>query len=58
MVRGDIFPVIWTQSSCEFAVTHDKRMLYAGAASGGGRSSAMSRKMSAKRFLGMATSAI
>jgi hypothetical protein len=45
--RGDIFPVIWTQSFRELAVTHDKRMFYAGAASGGGRSSAMSRKMSA-----------
>jgi hypothetical protein len=30
---GRYFPLIWTQSSCEFAVTHDKQMLYAGAAS-------------------------
>jgi hypothetical protein len=30
MARGDIFPVIWAQSSREFAVTYDKQMLYAG----------------------------
>ena len=41
-----------------FARKHDNQRLPAGAASGGGRSSAMSRRMSAKRFLGMATSAI
>jgi hypothetical protein len=58
MARGDIFPVIWTQSSLEFDATHDNRMLYAVDVTGGGRNCAMSRKMSAKRIFGMATSAI
>jgi hypothetical protein len=56
--RGDIFPVIWTQSIRELAVTHDKRMFYAGAASGGGRSSGMSRRMSAKRSHGYRPSSL
>jgi hypothetical protein len=38
--------------------TGDDRTPYAGAASGGDRNSAMSRKMSANRFLEMATSTI
>ena len=38
--------------------THDNRTPYAVADAGGGRSSAINRRMSAKRFFGMATSAI
>jgi len=38
--------------------THDTRTHYAVDVTGGGRSSAISRRMSAKRFLGIATSAI
>jgi hypothetical protein len=40
------------------ARTHDARTLYAADAKGGGRNSAMRRKMSANRSRGMATSAI
>ena len=45
-------------SSVGFARTHDNQRLHAGAGSGGGRSSAISRRMSPNKFLGMATSAI
>ncbi len=38
--------------------THDNRTPYAVEVAGGGRSSAINRRMSAKRFFGMATSAI
>jgi hypothetical protein len=48
---------IWTHLSRRLARTHDTRMLYA-AAKGGGRSSAIIRRMSENEFLGMATSAI
>ena len=40
------------------AQTHDTRPLHAGDGSGFGRNSAIIRRMSANRFLGMATSAI
>jgi len=49
---------IWTHFSRGLARTHDARTLYAVDAKGGGRRSAIIRRMSAKRFLGMATSAI
>ena len=45
-------------SSVGFARTHDNPRLHAGAGSGGGRSSAISRRMSSNKSLGMATSAI
>ena len=51
-------PVIWTHLSRRLARTHDARTLYAVDAKGGGRSSAIIRKMSANRSRGMATSAI
>jgi hypothetical protein len=38
------------------AATHDEQMPHAGAGSGGGRNSAISRRMSANNVLGMATS--
>ena len=38
--------------------THNNRTPYAVEVAGGGRSSAINRRMSAKRFFGMATSAI
>ena len=38
--------------------THNNRAPYAVEVAGGGRSSAINRRMSAKRFFGMATSAI
>jgi hypothetical protein len=50
--------VIWIHFSRWLARTHDTRTLYAVDAKGGGRSSAIIRKMSTKRFRGMATSAI
>ena len=50
-------PVVWTCLSRRLARTHDARTLYAVDAKGGGRSSATIRKMSANKFLGMATSA-
>jgi hypothetical protein len=56
--RNAEISVIKTHLSPEFARTHDDRTLYAGTGSGGDRSSAIIRRMSAKRFLGMATSAI
>ena len=40
------------------AGTHDNRTVHAGAGSGGGRSSAISRRISANSILGTATSAI
>ena len=40
-------------SSVGFARTHDNQRLHAGAGSGGGRSSAISRRMSPNKFLGM-----
>jgi hypothetical protein len=52
------FSLIETHLSCELERTHDNRTLYAVDRSDGGRNSAISRKMSANRFLGMATSAI
>ena len=52
------FSLIETRLSCEFEPTHDNRTPYAVEVTGGGRNSAMSRKMSAKRIFGMATSAI
>jgi hypothetical protein len=50
--------VIWTQFSRGLARTRDARMLYAMEAKGGGRSSAIIRKIWANRSRGMATSAI
>ncbi len=50
--------VIKTHFSLSFCSTHDDRTLHAGAGLGGGRRSAIIRRMSAKRFFGMATSAI
>jgi hypothetical protein len=41
-----------------FADPHDDRAVHAGAGSGGGRSSAISRRISANSILGTATSAI
>ena len=41
-----------------FAETHDNRAVHAASGSGGGRSSAISRRMSAKSCLEMATSAM
>jgi hypothetical protein len=52
------FSLIETQLSCELERTHDNRTLYAVDRSDGGRNSAISRRMSANRFLEMATSAI
>jgi hypothetical protein len=52
------FSLIETHLSCKLERTHDNRTPYAVDVTGGGRSSAISRRMSAKRFLGMATSAI
>jgi hypothetical protein len=52
------FSLIETRLSCEFEPTHDNRTPYTVEVTGGGRNSAMSRKMSAKRIFGMATSAI
>lgn len=53
------FVVIRTHLSCGFrSQTDDNVTLHAGAASGGGRSSATRRRMSANGFLGFATSAI
>ena len=49
---------IWTHFSRGFARTHDARTLYAVDVKGGGRTSAIIRKMSANRPRGMATSAI
>jgi hypothetical protein len=46
--------VIKTHISRALARTHDDRTLHAGAGSGGGRSSAIIRRMSAKRYRGMA----
>jgi hypothetical protein len=50
--------LIETHLSCELERTHDNRTLYAVDRSDGGRNSEISRRMSANRFLGMATSAI
>src|SRR3984893_9017442 len=50
------FSVIETHHSCKLERTHDNRTPYAVDVTGGGRSSAISRRISAKRFLGMATS--
>src|SRR5208337_4369132 len=50
--------VIRAHLSLGFRRTHDTGTLHAVELSGGGRSSAISRKTSANRFLGMATSAI
>jgi hypothetical protein len=50
--------VIRTHLSRGLAGTHEARTLYAVDAKGGGRSSAIIRKMSANRFRGMATYAI
>src|SRR5580704_6215846 len=55
--NGDL-SVIWTHVPVSLSRTHDNRTPYAVEVAGGGRSSAISRKMSANRFLGMATSAI
>src|SRR5256885_8709741 len=52
------FSLIETHLSCKLERTHDNRTRYAVDVTGGGRSSAISRRMSAKRLLGMATSAI
>ena len=53
------FSLIKTQLSLQvFDRTHDNRTPYAVDITGGGRNSAISRRMSANRFLGMATSAI
>ena len=49
---------IQTHLSREYHRTRNCRTHYAVDATGGGRSSAIIRRMSAKRFLGMATSAI
>jgi hypothetical protein len=60
-VRGSdliVFPGIRTHSSRRFHSMHDLRTSHAGVGGGGDRSSAMSRRMSANRFRGMATSAI
>jgi len=50
--------VIWTHVSRGLARAHDPRSLYPVDAKGGGRSSAISRNISANRSRGMATSAI
>lgn len=50
--------VIWTRFSRGFARTHDTQTLYAMDAKGGGRSSAIIRKMSENRSRGIANSAI
>jgi len=53
------FVVIQTHlSPLVFDRTQNKQALHVDTAAGGGRSSATSRRMSANRFLGMATSAI
>src|ERR1700719_1450599 len=52
------FSLIQTHLSCNAERTLGNRTPYAVDVTGGGRSSAISRRMSAKRFLGMATSAI
>jgi hypothetical protein len=43
------FSLVETQLSCESEPKHDNRMPYAVEAAGGGRSSAISRRMSANR---------
>jgi hypothetical protein len=56
--KATIFPSSGRTSPLVFTRTHDNRMPYAGAGSGGGRSSAISRRMSANKCREMATSAI
>src|ERR1700730_7212882 len=56
--RSLIFPSLRRSSPLVFTRTHDNRTPYAGAGSGGGRSSAISRRMSANKCREMATSAI
>jgi hypothetical protein len=46
---GDLF-VIWTTSPVSLSQIHDNRTPYAVEVAGGGRSSAINRRMSAKRF--------
>src|ERR1700732_3236818 len=50
------FPIIRRTSPLVFTRTHDNRTPYDGAGSGGGRSSAISRRMSANKCREMATS--
>jgi hypothetical protein len=52
------YSLIETHLSCELERMHHNRTLYAVDRSDCGRSSAMSRKMSPNRILGIATSAI
>ncbi|MBY2998413.1 hypothetical protein [Rhizobium leguminosarum] len=54
--EGVDLAVIKTHLSLVLAGTYDKRAVYAGAGSGGGRSSAISCKMAAKSILDTATS--
>src|SRR5207245_5428786 len=56
--KNVVFAVIETHLSHGLHRTHDNRTPYAVDVTGGGRSSATSRRMSVNRFLGMATSAI
>jgi hypothetical protein len=52
------FPSSRRTSPVSLAQTRDKRTPYADDATGGDRNSAISRRMSANKFLGMASSAI
>ena len=57
-LNGIVLSVIKTHLSRGFRRTRDNRTHYPVDVTGGGRNSAISRRMSANRFLGMATSAI